>query len=406
MFFFWQTKKYMCIFNQTSRKLIQSIVEDSRNIVIDIGRSIAINTNQHSKFKKIAKSVGVLNVEETIAQETRSIKCSKYNLQNTENCNDNIVIFASICVSKHDNGGIKYCGGYKELNCLVKFLRIKGYEAYLVTYDGTYEPWLIDHQPHISLEEFRKKLGGTSSVRCVTSWAVAEAFIDHCDSLYFWDMELCCTDRRHYSKLHKLYKKKIRNTASISRTIQAFHMARFDKYGVVIPNLIDESTWYPVDTSRQTLNVGYMNEGPHTDNHIETIRNYAENERTSFSFHQISGDEADVLAGMRSCAVFLSMNIGKDILWGEGCPRTILEALSAGCIVIGYDIIGNKETLINNYNGFIVERNCPELMAETLVRLYKTQGLLSQMQSNSKTLINNCHTLEARWPAIRDFLEL
>jgi hypothetical protein len=38
----------------------------------------------------------------------------------------------------------------KELNYLVKLLRNHDYEAYIVTYDGGYEPWLIEHQPHIS----------------------------------------------------------------------------------------------------------------------------------------------------------------------------------------------------------------------------------------------------------------
>jgi glycosyltransferase involved in cell wall biosynthesis len=93
-------------------------------------------------------------------------------------------------------------------------------------------------------------------------------------------------------------------------------------------------------------------------------------------------------------------------LWGEGCPRTVLEALWAGCVVIAFDIIGNRETLIDRFNGIIVPRYRPDLMAEALINLFKTTGRIEQLRKNSLSIISPCHTFEARWPAVMEFLDL
>jgi hypothetical protein len=108
------------------------------------------------------------------------------------------IVFASACSSKNGQGNWKFSGGIKELNILVKMLRNKGYEAYMVTYDGTYEPWLIEHQPHISIRQYSAMLKTATAVRCVTSLANAKAFIDQCRQIYFWDMELAMTEHSHF----------------------------------------------------------------------------------------------------------------------------------------------------------------------------------------------------------------
>lgn len=320
--------------------------------------------------------------------------------------NDKPVIFVSACVDHHEKGDWKFNGGIKELNYLVKILRLHGYESYIVTYDGTYEPWLIEHQPHISISEFRDKRNKRNNVRCVTSWAVARSFIEECKNIYFWDMELSYTDHRHLHRLAKLYRTKIKNTAAISRTIQAWHMATFEHPCIVIPNLLDTSSWYPIDHNRIIGRVGYMHEGPHTSDYIQAIAEQLTLFGIHPEFHLLRGDEADILSGMRSCDIFLSMNIGKDPLWGEGCPRTILEALSVGCIVIAFDIIGNRETLIDGFNGIIVERARPDLMAQALMKLYQNPQHILDLRKRSLSLVEACHTFGSRWTAIKRFLDL
>jgi glycosyltransferase involved in cell wall biosynthesis len=109
---------------------------------------------------------------------------------------------------------------------------------------------------------------------------------------------------------------------------------------------------------------------------------------------------------MQSCDVFLAMNVGKDPLWGEGCPRTTIEALSTGCVVLAFDIIGNREIIQNNFNGILIPRYRPDLMADSLIDLYKATGEINRLRRNAQSIINHCHTLESRWPAVRDFLDL
>ena len=242
-------------------------------------------------------------------------------------------VFASACTDKNQHGGWKYNGGIKLLNNLVKLLRRHGYEAYMVTYDGSYEPWLIDHQPHIGMDEFRKRLAQTSNVRCVTSWAEATAFIAESPSVWFWDMELAWTEHSHFQALAKLYRTKLKKAAAISRTIQAWHMAHFEKPCKTLPLLIDDALWSPIGAERRRFRVGYLEEGRLTDGYVAMIRKAAEGAGLDLEYHLLRGSEAEILAGMRSCEVFLGMNTGKDPLWGEGCPLSTLESLSAGCVV-------------------------------------------------------------------------
>jgi glycosyltransferase involved in cell wall biosynthesis len=72
---------------------------------------------------------------------------------------------------------------------------------------------------------------------------------------------------------------------------------------------------------------------------------------------------------MRSCEVFLTMNIGKNLLWGEGGPLTPLEALATGCVPIAFDILGPREFIQSGFNGIVVPPCRPDRMGNALVSL-------------------------------------
>ncbi|GAC1503811.1 MAG: hypothetical protein NVS2B14_16550 [Chamaesiphon sp.] len=91
---------------------------------------------------------------------------------------------------------------------------------------------------------------------------------------------------------------------------------------------------------------------------------------------------------------------------GEGCPRTIIEALSTGCVVIAFDIIGNRETIQDNFNSILVTRHRPELMAAALVRLYSVPGEIDRLRTNALSVMQSCHTFDIRWSAVQEFLHL
>ena len=59
---------------------------------------------------------------------------------------------------------------------------------------------------------------------------------------------------------------------------------------------------------------------------------------------------------MQQCDIFLGLNLGKHPLWGEGCPIPPLEALHAGCVLVAYDVLGNREYLLPEGSGVLISR--------------------------------------------------
>lgn len=62
------------------------------------------------------------------------------------------------------------------------------------------------------------------------------------------------------------------------------------------------------------------------------------------------GYRSDVRKALRSCDIFLLLSF-----W-EGLPISILEAIAEGLPVIASDVGGVKESVINGYNGFLIEK--------------------------------------------------
>lgn len=398
--YFWKTKSAFARVKLAIKSFLRVIFADFNSIFQKVVIYSLNLLNISSVFNRFAKKTCYLT--------DNSLYSNKINLP-TNSLRieaEKPIIFASACVDETATGGWKYNGGIKELNYLVKLLRNHGHEAFMVTYDGKYEPWLTEHQPHISIQEYRALSSKNANIRCVTSWATAHSFIDDCKALYFWDMELAYTDGIHFSTLTKLYKNKIRRTASISRSIQAWHMCNFGKPCTIIPNICDESIWYPDESKRQYNRVGYMNEGEHTENYLNYLLDVAQTNGLNLQFQLIEGNESDVLFLMQSCNIFLGMNQGKSFLWGEGCPRTIIESQSAGCVPIAFDIIGNREIILSGFNGIIVPRYRLDLMAFALLDVYKDNEIIKTLRANTATLLKSCHTMECRWPAVQNFLEL
>ncbi|MFM6268118.1 MAG: hypothetical protein ACKPFA_16710, partial [Dolichospermum sp.] len=162
--------------------LIPAFIQDLHTHTIAFISNILRSTSIHKDIKSIAVKLGILKNN----NQNNNLP-GFLTVNSSETSKEKPIIFASYCASPNFGGNLKFCGGTKELNYLVKLLRERGYEAYVVTYDGTYEPWLLDHQPHISLAKFREIVKQNDNIRCVTSLATATAFIQASPSLYFWD---------------------------------------------------------------------------------------------------------------------------------------------------------------------------------------------------------------------------
>jgi hypothetical protein len=402
---YWRIKSAANRMEIALQRSAQLLKGDLRDAAIDISRFVSRPLGLHSLFKKAAYNSGVIAEKDwgaaAIAEFQQRLQRS-IQLSNSARP----VIFISACMSAAEGGGWKYNGGIKEFNCLVKLLRSRGYEAYIVTYDGNYEPWLVDHQPHISLAEFRHKLKSSAHVRCITSWAEAEPFLQACDQIYFWDMDVCFSENEHFPLLADLYRKKVKQTAAISRTIQAWHMAYFRQPCTLLPNLVDDTLWTPDEIRRKSLRVGYMDEGPHTDRYLAVIQDITVSQGLDLEFVKLQGHEDSMIAGMQACSVFLTMNLGKDPLWGEGGPLPPLEALATGCVPIAFDILGPREIIQTGFNGVVVPRYRPDLMAKVLANLCQTPGEIERMRHNALELFRAGQTFDARWEAVKEFLDL
>ena len=84
----------------------------------------------------------------------------------------------------------------------------------------------------------------------------------------------------------------------------------------------------------------------------------------------------DVKEVYRSTDIFILTS-----LW-EGLPRSIIEAIKSGCVVISYKTDGVTEVIRNGVNGFIVEQKDFYKMSEMILRLVKEKEFFDKIKEN------------------------
>lgn len=316
-------------------------------------------------------------------------------------------IFVSYATDDAMRGSHKFCGGEKLLNNLVLLLRRHGYEAWMVSTDGEHAGWLAEHAPFLSVEEFRKKLSAARDYRCVTSWIPARAFLEHCPTFYFWDQELGASARSHFPGLaREMARGRIVRAAGVNRAVQAWHRATFGAPALLLRQLVDEVHWKPDEPRRVPHRVGYFDEGEHGDRFIAEIGERTRAAGLNLEFHQLRGLEKEIIEQMQTCGTFVALNTGKSALWGEGGPMTPQEAMACGTVPVCFDINGPWELIVQNYNGIVVPDITPAAVASALTGIYGTAGRLAEMSRRCLEMTASAHTMEARWPDVRKFLDL
>lgn len=317
------------------------------------------------------------------------------------------VIFASYATDDSLKGSHRFCGGEKLLNNLILLLRRRGYEAYMVSLDGRHADWLAEHAPFLSLAEFAEKKSRAADVRCVTSWLVANPYLDLCPRFYFWDQELSASSRSHFPALARFMReRRIVRTAGVNRAVQAWHRAVFETPALALRQLIDEAHWKPDPARRVPRRVGYFDEGDHGAEFVRRIRELTAAAGLSLEYVQLAGVEREIIAQMQQCGAFLALNLGKSPLWGEGGPMSPQEAMACGTVPVCFDINGPWELIQPRYNGAIALDFTPEAMARELVEIYATPGQWERMSERSLAMSAASHSMEARWPAVARFLDL
>lgn len=316
-------------------------------------------------------------------------------------------IFVSYATDENLKGSHQFCGGEKLLNNLVLLLRRKGFEAWMVSLDGKHSGWLAEHAPFLSLAEFQEKLAASTDHRCVTSWLPARAFLQHCPKFYFWDQELGASSRSHFPLLAEMISKnRILRIAGVNRSVQTFHRAVFEQEALLLQQLIDEHYWQPDETSRVSNRVGFFDEGEHGCAYVDTMQKITRAAGLDLDFHQIRGNEPEVIRQMQSCAVFVALNLGKSILYGEGGPMSPQEAMACGTVPVCFDIQGPWEVIQKNYNGKILADFSGEAAGMALLEIFSEPGRREEMSRRCVEMTRSSHTMEARWPDVARFLKL
>lgn len=317
-----------------------------------------------------------------------------------------VIVFSS-CENAQQTGDGIYNGGTKLQTIWCKLLRQHGHDAYLCTYTGEHEEWMIEHAPYISIRQANKIARQGRPLRVMTTWIVSEMALSITAHPYFYDAEIAHTSCAHHFVALQRWLPELKKVGTHSRTQQAWYMATFGFTPVYIQEWSDPDYFTPAPEQRRAGQVGWMWEGPHSPEHIELIRQYCQQAHVDVTFVQVGGSEQQVITTMQQCDVFLGLNSGKHPLWGEGCPRSPQEAMHCGAVVIAYDVFGNREYLFQDYTGFLVQRNNPQALAEMLVRVMNDDALRETVRRQGTDYVKHVFApTELKYQQIKEFLNL
>lgn len=90
-------------------------------------------------------------------------------------------------------------------------------------------------------------------------------------------------------------------------------------------------------------------------------------------------------------------------IWYENCPYSVLETLAIGKPVIGANIGGIPELVINNENGFIY--NTVEELTEKMNRLFEDEELVKKFSNKSKELAKENYNRDEYYNKIEKIYE-
>lgn len=84
----------------------------------------------------------------------------------------------------------------------------------------------------------------------------------------------------------------------------------------------------------------------------------------------------------------------------EGFPVVVLEAMACGLPIVSTNVRGLPEIVVNGENGFIVEPEDPDALAEKVLQLLNDEGIRRRMGE-----YNRCHVKQYSWENVIERLE-
>lgn len=80
----------------------------------------------------------------------------------------------------------------------------------------------------------------------------------------------------------------------------------------------------------------------------------------------------------------------------EGLPLAVLEAMSLGKAVVATDVTGNKDCVMDGYNGRLVELDDTKGMVDAICDMIENRELREQYGTNGRKLFGEKFTMEKR----------
>jgi len=303
----------------------------------------------------------------------------------------------------------RFNGGTKIYNLWAKLLRHKGIDANIATEDGSYEEWLVSHEPVISYKDVGDFRDRGQDVRVVSGWLNTQGLeqLVGDGQFYFFDAELAWTLRFRDKLDYYLNKNKIARIGTHSRYIQSWYMANYRIKPILINEWSDESVFYDDPSRRIPGRIGCMpDESPHDkeafDFFAEKVREYGR----GAELITVSGDEQRVADLLRTVDIFAGFNPGKHPFWGEGCPRTQQEALHCGCVLAAFNCLGNREYLYDNWTGLMVPPGDVESLWISVKSLLENPELKERLRANSKSIARGVFSEANKYELVNSFLGL
>lgn len=112
------------------------------------------------------------------------------------------------------------------------------------------------------------------------------------------------------------------------------------------------------------------------------------------------GATTDVRPYIENCNIFVLPS------YHEGLPRTVLEAMATGRPILTTDVPGCRETVVNGYNGFLVEKANAEQLAKKMIWFIEHQDEWQGMASASRTMVEDKFDVHKVNKALMRIMEL
>jgi glycosyltransferase involved in cell wall biosynthesis len=95
------------------------------------------------------------------------------------------------------------------------------------------------------------------------------------------------------------------------------------------------------------------------------------------------GAQSNVEAIMNIC------DIGVLASFGEGISNSLLEFMALGKPVIATNLGGTPELVSDGYNGYLIERSNPEILAEKIAHLLNNKATVTQMSEHNRLTVKD-----------------